>query len=74
MVRRGFVVVSPVEIVVDTELCEGHALCVTAAPDVFEIGDDEKAMVLPVELTEDILKQVDDAILRCPVQAISRRG
>ncbi len=65
---------SPVEIIVDAELCEGHALCVAAAPDVFEIGEDEKAIVLPVELTEDILKQVDDAILRCPVQAISRRG
>jgi ferredoxin len=66
--------VSPVEIVVDTELCEGHALCVTAAPDVFEIGDDEKSIVLPVELTDDVLRRVDDAILRCPVQAISRRG
>jgi ferredoxin len=66
--------VSPVEIVVDTELCEGHALCVTAAPDVFEIGYDEKSIVLPVELTDDVLRRVDDAILRCPVQAISRRG
>ena len=65
---------SPVEIVVDTDLCEGHALCVAAAPDVFEMGDDEKAIVLAVELTDSILKQVDDAILRCPVQAISRRG
>ena len=65
---------SPVEIVVDTALCEGHALCVTAAPDVFEIGDDEKAVVLPVELTDDVLRRVDDAIMRCPVQAISRRG
>jgi ferredoxin len=65
---------SPVEIMVDTDLCEGHALCVTAAPDVFELGDDEKAIVLPVELTDDVLKRVDDAILRCPVQAISRRG
>jgi ferredoxin len=66
--------VSPVEIIVDNELCEGHALCVSAAPEVFEMGEDEKALVLRVELTEDILKQVDDAILRCPVQAISRRG
>jgi ferredoxin len=41
---------------------------------VFELGDDEKAVVLPVELTDDVLRRVDDAILRCPVQAISRRG
>jgi ferredoxin len=74
MVRRGAVLVSPVEIVVDSDLCEGHALCVTAAPDVFEIGDDEKAFVLPVELTDEVLKRVDDAILHCPVQAISRCG
>lgn len=60
------------EIVVDTSLCEGHALCVAAAPDVFELGEDEKSVVLPVELSDDVLKRVDDAILRCPVQAISR--
>lgn len=65
---------SDVEVVVDATLCEGHALCVSAAPDVFEIGDDEKAIVLDVELTDELLRQVDDAILRCPVQAISRRG
>ena len=65
---------SRVEIIVDATLCEGHALCVSAAPDVFEINDDEKAVVLDVDLTDDILRQVDEAILRCPVQAISKRG
>jgi ferredoxin len=59
-------------VTVDTELCEGHGLCIASAPDVFELGEDERAVVLDVEVTEEVLRAVDDAILRCPVQAISR--
>jgi ferredoxin len=62
---------SPVRIVIDSDLCEGHALCVIAAPSVFELGEDDRAIVMDVELTDDVLASVEDAIVRCPVQAIS---
>ena len=61
-----------VRVLVNTDLCEGHGLCVVSAPDVFELGEDEKAIVLKVEMIDEVLMRVDDAILRCPVQAITR--
>jgi ferredoxin len=63
--------VSPLRVVIDTAICEGHALCVVAAPSVFELGEDDRAIVMDVELTDDVLVLVEDAIVRCPVQAIS---
>jgi ferredoxin len=58
-------------VVVDTDVCEGHALCSIAAPAVFELGEDDKAIVVEIDLTETVLESVKDAIIRCPVQAIS---
>jgi ferredoxin len=58
-------------VVVDTDICEGHALCLRAAPEVFELGDDDRAMVHEVDLTGEVLAKVQDAIMRCPVQAIT---
>ena len=36
VVRHDGRALSPVRVVVDTDLCEGHALCLQAAPDVFD--------------------------------------
>jgi ferredoxin len=58
-------------VVVDTDLCEGHALCLNAAPDVFELDEDDRAIVSAVDLTGDVLARVGAAVIRCPVQAIS---
>ncbi len=58
-------------VVVDIGLCEGHALCVSSVPEVFELGDNDRATVLDVQLTNDLLESVEDAIVCCPVQAIS---
>lgn len=58
-------------VVVDTDICEGHALCLRSAPEVFELGDDDRAMVNDVDLTDEVLARVKDAIMRCPVQAIT---
>jgi ferredoxin len=61
-------------VVVDTDLCEGHALCLAFAPDVFELGEDERAAVLDVALTDDVVERVKEAVARCPVQAIGLLG
>ena len=42
-----------------------------SAPEVFELGDDDRAMVHEVDLTDEVLAKVEDAIMRCPVQAIT---
>lgn len=54
---------------VDRRLCEGHALCVELAPDVFEVGSDDVASC--VEMPADSLReQVIAAAAACPRQAI----
>ncbi len=58
---------------VDLDMCEGHALCVIVAGTVFELNEDEKAVVLDVELTEQQLAEVQTAIIRCPSRAITLR-
>ena len=62
---------SAVRVVVDAELCEGHALCLQAAPGVFELDENDRAIVSDAALTDDELALVADAVLRCPVQAIT---
>ena len=57
-------------IVIDAMLCDGHALCEAIAPTVFVMGTDEKAHVADVELTEDMLPSIREAVMMCPCQAI----
>lgn len=60
-----------IRVTIDLMVCDGHALCETVAPQVFELGDDERAQVLDVEITDELLPSVEDAVRRCPCQAIS---
>jgi len=59
------------QVVVDSSVCEGHALCVSFVPEVFELGDNDRSTVLDIDLTDELLESVEEAIVRCPVQAIS---
>lgn len=56
---------------VDYDLCDSNALCVAAAPDVFEIGDDDLLVVLQVEPPDALRASVESAVEVCPKQAIS---
>jgi ferredoxin len=54
---------------VDRELCYGFGDCVSSAPGVFELDDDEKAVVIdPNGAARDDLV---DAAANCPVNAIT---
>ena len=57
------------QIVVDRELCYGFGDCVSSAPAVFELDDDEKAVVIdPNGAPRDDLVE---AAANCPVNAIT---
>lgn len=58
------------QIRVDTDLCEANAVCCGLAPDVFEIDDDERLVVLQPELPQDRLERVSLAVARCPKNAL----
>jgi ferredoxin len=61
-------------VVVDYDLCESNALCMAAAPEVFEVRDDDFLYVLQDEPPEDLRSKVEEAARRCPKQAISIEG
>ena len=60
-------------IVVDYDLCEANARCMKTAPDVFQVGDDDRLRLLVVEPSPAQLESVETAIKRCPKRALSLR-
>lgn len=61
-------------VVVDYDLCESNALCMAAAPEVFEVRDDDFLYVLQDEPPEEQRAAVEEAVRRCPKQAITIEG
>jgi sterol 14-demethylase len=60
----------PLTIVLDTDLCQGHAVCVGECPEVFMIGAEgkvaAKTLTPPVELND----KVREAARHCPTRSI----
>lgn len=56
-------------ILVNRELCESNAECVSLAPTVFELDDDEFCVVVNPEGAKS--KRILDAARACPVDAIT---
>jgi ferredoxin len=61
-------------IVVNWDACESNALCMAAAPEVFEVRDDDNLYLLMEEPPEELRAKVEDAVRKCPKQAISIEG
>jgi ferredoxin len=59
------------KVVVDLQLCEGNARCVEAAPEVFEVGEDDKAHLLTGNPAESLRDKLKLAVRMCPRQAIA---
>jgi len=55
---------------VDLERCEGHGMCVLAAPEVFDL-DDEGVLHYDPTPPEELRPAIEDAVRSCPVVAIS---
>jgi ferredoxin len=60
-----------VRVVVDWDLCESNGLCMAAAPEVFELQDDDTLMILQETPDEALRSKVVDAVNACPKQAIT---
>jgi len=56
---------------VNHDKCEGHGKCEMAAPEVFELRDDDLSYVLVDDVSEELKPKVERAIRLCPRQAIS---
>jgi ferredoxin len=61
-------------VIVDEELCEGNAECMKIAPEVFVVGDDDRARLLVERPPESLRTRVEHAVRRCPRQALAIRN
>ena len=59
---------------VDRDLCQGHGVCESEAPEVFEVGTfdgrDNQVVVLAEEPGEDQRAGVELAVRYCPTHAL----
>lgn len=62
------------KVVVDFNVCQDHGQCVFAAPEVFQLDDAGRLVVLVDEPDESLRARVEDAADVCPVQAITIEG
>ncbi len=59
------------KVAVDLDRCEGNMRCQAAAPEVFEVRDDDRAYVLISHPGEELRAKVERAARLCPRQAIA---
>jgi len=59
-----------VKIVVDHERCEGNARCVKLAPTVFQTDENDQLRLLQPEPGPELRAAVEEAVARCPRQAL----
>ena len=57
-------------IVVDRDLCQGHGVCESEAPGVFEVGKDHQVVILDPSPV-DRRAELEEAVRFCPTHALS---
>lgn len=58
-------------VIVDFDTCQSNALCMMAAPEVFEVRDDGFLYVLDENPSEELREKVQEAARVCPTGAIT---
>jgi ferredoxin len=58
-------------IVVDLDLCQGHGVCESEAPEVFEVDRDRKVHVLDPAPDDSRRRALEAAVKYCPTHALS---
>ncbi len=58
-------------IVVDTDLCQGHGVCESEAPDLFRVGPERKVEVLDPDPAAELRRGAELAAKYCPTHALT---
>ncbi len=58
-------------IIVDRDLCEANAVCVSKAPEVFDVDEESRLVVLHERPALELAGRVRLAVTRCPRGALS---
>jgi ferredoxin len=62
------------KVIVNHDRCEGNAVCMSIAPEVFKVEDDDRAYVLIESPPAELEGKVREAARRCPRLAIEVQG
>jgi ferredoxin len=60
-----------VRIVVDRDLCQGHGVCESEAPEVFSVSKKGVLTVTNEHPAEALRPQVEQAVAFCPTKALT---
>lgn len=60
-------------IAVDRDRCEGNAVCVGIAPELFELDDEDYVVVTADPIPSDQEELAEQAIAECPRAALTRK-
>jgi ferredoxin len=58
------------KVLIDYDLCEGNAVCMKVCPEVFTVGDDDRARLLVTNPGAELRAKLEAAVRRCPRQAL----
>jgi sterol 14-demethylase len=59
-----------VRIVVDRDLCQGHGVCESEAPDVFSVSKKGVLTIIDETPSEEKRAMVEQAVAFCPTKAL----
>ncbi len=57
-------------VTVDLDLCQGHGVCESEAPSVFELAKNEQVAIVDESPSEELRGQVEAAVRYCPTSAL----
>ena len=58
------------EVRADLDLCQGHGVCESEAPSVFEVGKNHQVIILEERPDESLRGEVETAVRYCPTSAL----
>ncbi len=58
------------EVRVDLDLCQGHGVCESEAPSVFELAKSDQVTILEGHPDESLRVEVETAVRYCPTSAL----
>ena len=58
---------------VDRDRCEGNAVCIGIAPDLFDLDDEDYAVIKVDPVPEDQRELAEQSVAECPRAALLRK-
>jgi ferredoxin len=62
------------KIIVDYDLCEANAVCMKVCPEIFRVDENDNLHLSTETPDEKLRAKVEEAVRRCPRQALKLEG